>query len=92
MISAELVSARDTGNRFFMRSRTLRSSTASMASAAASRVCPNDSRDAQRSTLATTSRASTGSPSWNRSPGRSRNVQMRPSSTPWPSTICGCTL
>ena len=53
------------------------------------------SRAAQRLMLATASLASTGSPSWNFSPGRSRNVQMRPSGdTSSASTIwrCGCEL
>ena len=51
---------------------------------------PIGSRFIQRSSDATQSRASTGSPSWNSRPSRSRMVQRRPlSSTLWPSTICG---
>ena len=42
-------------------------------------IKPIWSRAAHRLRLATTSLASTGSPSWNLSPGRSRNVQVRPS-------------
>src|SRR5712671_2707494 len=53
------------------------------------------SRADQRARLATTSLLSTGSPSWNFSPGRRRKVQIRPSSdTSSDKTIwrCGCSV
>ena len=52
--------------------RAVRSSGASGASVSASRVWPEESRASQRPMEATWSRASTGSPSWKRSPGRRR--------------------
>ncbi len=73
------------------RNWMVRSSGADKSSVAASKACPNVSRLPQRAMLATQSRASTGSPSWNRSPSRSASRQRRPpSSTVAPATICGC--
>src|SRR5215471_8295984 len=52
-------------------------------------ICPIWSRAAHRLMLATVSFARTGAPSWNFSPGRRRNVQVRPScDTSSASTIC----
>ena len=74
------------------RMRSVRSSTASKASTTAPSDWPKVSRRAQRARLAAQSRASTGSPSWKRSPSRSRIVQVRLSSETWcPSAICGRT-
>ena len=53
-------------------------------------IWPIGSRTIQRFRLAVTSLDSTGSPSWNFSPVRSLNVQVRPSlEASCPSTICG---
>ena len=77
-------------NGFFMRQTSVLSSVASSASSRSATVWPIASRFIQRRNEATQSRASTGVPSWNSKPSRSRIVQRRPlSSTRWPSSICG---
>ena len=77
-------------NGAFSRKRMVRSSAAANSSVWAIRVWPNPSRAAQRRMLATQSRASTGAPSWKRSPSRSRMVTVRPlSAVSKPSAICG---
>jgi len=74
------------------RNTIVRSASADRSSVCAISVCPNASRLPQRLMLATQSRASTASPSWNRNPSRKRRRRSRPSrSTAAPSTICGCT-
>ena len=73
----------------------VRSSTAVSSFWIALSISPMLSRLVQRAMLATTSLASTFSPSWNFSPSRSLNVQVRPSlETSSLSTICrlGCSL
>jgi hypothetical protein len=77
------------------RQRKVRSSTATSSSFSRRRIWPIGSRGIQRLRLATTSLASTGSPSWKRSPLRSRKVQIFPSAeTSSFSTIwrCGSSL
>jgi hypothetical protein len=59
--------------------RKVRSSMAVNSFSMALILPPMPSRADQRLTLATASFASTGSPSWNLRPGRSRNVQASPS-------------
>jgi hypothetical protein len=59
--------------------RKVRSSMAVNSFSMALILSPMPSRADQRLTLATASFASTGSPSWNLRPGRSRNVQASPS-------------
>ena len=61
------------------RQRIVRSSTPTSSCWIARIIWPIGSRALQRVRLATTSLASTGSRSWNVRPGRSRNVQVRPS-------------
>ena len=78
------------GNGFFSRNWMVLSSGADSSSVAASSAWPNASRLPQRWMLATQSRASTGSPSWNFSPSRSVSFHSLPSfSMVWPATICG---
>jgi hypothetical protein len=75
--------------------RKVRSSVATNSFSIALIIWPMASRAAQRLTLATASFASTGSPSWNFSPGRRRKVQTSPSGdTVSDSTIwrCGTSL
>ena len=79
------------GNGFLSTHFTVRSSTGTSSCWIALIKSPIWSRAAQRSRLAATSLASTGSPSWNLSPGRRRKVQVRPSEeTSSASTICRC--
>ena len=78
------------GNGRFRRKRIVRSPVASISSIAASNAWPKPSRAPKRRTLGTTSRPSTGVPSWKRRPSRSVSVQTLPScSTLCPATICG---
>ena len=73
--------------------RKVRSSRAASSFSIALIIWPMGSRVAHRLMLATASSARTGSPSWNLSPGRSWNVQTRPSAdTSSASTIWRCTL
>ena len=75
------------------RQRTVRSSTPTSSCWIALIIKPIGSRALQRVRLATTSLLSTGSPSWNLRPGRSRKVQVRPSGdTSSASTIWRCGL
>ncbi len=75
------------------RQRNVRSSTAASSCWIALIIRPMGSRAVQRARLATTSLESTGSPSWNLRPGRSRKVQVRPSvDTSSASTIWRCGL
>src|SRR5262249_48318227 len=67
------------GYGFFNTQRKVRSSTTASSFSIALIIWPMGSRAAHRLMLATASSARTGSPSWNLSPGRSRNVQTRPS-------------
>ena len=91
MFPAVLASASgSSGNGRIRRNTMLRSSGADTSAVAAISADPNASRTAQRRTLATQSRASTGVPSWNRSPSRSVSRHSNPSaSTTCPATICG---
>ena len=90
MLPDVLPTASDTGNGYFSRISTVRSSGAEISSVAASIACPNVSRLAQRCTLAAASRPSTLVPSWNVSPSRKVSRHFFPSSsTTWPSSICG---
>src|SRR5262249_7735008 len=77
----------------FQHQRKVPSSTTASSFSIALIIWPMGSRAAHRLMLATASLARTGSPSWNLSPGRSRNVQTRPSAdTSSASTIWRCTL
>ena len=78
------------GKGLVRRNRRVRSSGAESSLVTAISDWPNGSRAPNRLMLAAASRASTGVPSWNRNPSRSRSVHIVPSfSTVWPSTICG---
>ncbi len=79
------------GNRRFRRKRTVLSSAADKSSVASKSAAAKMTRGAKRRMLATTSFASTGSPSWKRRPSRKVRFHTNPSfSTLWPATICGC--
>ena len=78
------------GNGLLSRQTMVRSSGASNASTRTSMVAPTGSRFIQRRSEATQSRASTGSPSWKRSPSRRVMVRRFPSfSISSPASICG---
>jgi hypothetical protein len=75
----------------FSRNWIVLSLGAVSSSVAAATAWPYASPIHQRLMLATTSRPSTGVPSWNTRPSRSVISHSFPSSdTVWPSSICGC--
>ena len=82
--------AGSSANGRFNRNTSVLSSFADNSSVAAISAPPNASRLPHRCTLATQSRARTGSPSWNFKPSRRVSVQVLPSfSVVNPSSICG---